>query len=38
MSNLFELEATPAEGKTVLDLETALKDEIKKLPTKTDQW
>jgi zinc protease len=31
MSGLFELEATPAEGKTVADLETALKDEIKKL-------
>jgi len=31
MSGLFELEATPAEGKTVSELETALKDEIKKL-------
>jgi len=31
MSNLFELEATPAEGKTVLELEAALKDEIRKL-------
>jgi zinc protease len=31
MSDLFELEATPAEGKTVVELETALKDEIKKL-------
>jgi zinc protease len=31
LSNLFELEATPAEGKTVSDLEAALKGEIKKL-------
>ncbi|MEI8208452.1 MAG: pitrilysin family protein [Methylococcales bacterium] len=31
LSNLFELEATPAEGKTVADLEVALKGEIKKL-------
>lgn len=31
MSDLFELEATPAEGKTVAELETALKEEIKKL-------
>ena len=31
MSDLFELEATPAEGKTVDQLEVALKDEIKKL-------
>jgi zinc protease len=31
MSDLFELEATPAEGKTVIELEMALKDEIKKL-------
>ena len=31
MSNLFELEATPAEGKSVADLEAALKNEIKKL-------
>ncbi len=31
LSNLFELEATPAEGKTVADLEAALKAEIKKL-------
>jgi zinc protease len=31
LSNLFELEATPAEGKTVSDLEVALKGEIKKL-------
>ncbi|UOA07911.1 pitrilysin family protein [Methylobacter sp. S3L5C] len=31
MSDLFELEATPAEGKTVIELEVALKDEIKKL-------
>ncbi|MFI3178995.1 MAG: pitrilysin family protein, partial [Methylococcaceae bacterium] len=29
LSDLFELEATPAEGKTVNDLEVALKDEIK---------
>jgi zinc protease len=33
LQNLFELEATPAEGKTVADLETALKDEITKLQT-----
>jgi zinc protease len=31
LSSLFELEATPAEGKTVTDLEVALKGEIKKL-------
>ena len=31
LSNLFELEATPAEGKTVVDLEVALKAEVKKL-------
>ena len=31
MSDLFELEATPAEGKTVADLEAALKNEVKKL-------
>jgi zinc protease len=31
LSDLFELEATPAEGKTVADLETALKNEVKKL-------
>ena len=31
MSDLFELEATPAEGKTVIELEAALKNEIKKL-------
>jgi zinc protease len=31
LSDLFELEATPAEGKTVNDLELALRDEIKKL-------
>jgi zinc protease len=31
LSDLFELEATPAEGKTVAELETALKDEIAKL-------
>ncbi|MEI7995048.1 MAG: pitrilysin family protein [Methylococcaceae bacterium] len=31
MSGLFELEATPAEGKTVMELEAALKNEIKKL-------
>ena len=31
MSGLFELEATPAEGKNVADLEIALKAEIKKL-------
>jgi len=31
LSNLFTLEATPAEGKTVWNLESALKDEITKL-------
>jgi len=31
LPDLFELEATPAEGKTVAELETALKDEIAKL-------
>ncbi|MGR8998100.1 MAG: M16 family metallopeptidase [Gammaproteobacteria bacterium] len=31
MSDLFMLEATPAEGKTVAELEVALKDQIKKL-------
>jgi len=31
LSDLFQLEATPAEGKTVADLETALKEEIVKL-------
>ena len=31
MSDLFELQATPAEGKTVDQLEVALKDEVKKL-------
>jgi zinc protease len=31
LSDLFELEATPAAGKTVLELETALKSEVKKL-------
>ena len=31
MSDLFELEATPAAGKTVLELEAALKNEVKKL-------
>lgn len=31
LPNLFELEATPAEGKTVADMEAALKDEIIKL-------
>jgi zinc protease len=31
LADLFELEATPAEGKTVAELETALKDEIAKL-------
>jgi zinc protease len=31
LADLFELEATPAEGKTVGELETALKDEIAKL-------
>lgn len=31
LADLFELEATPAEGKTVWELETALKNEITKL-------
>lgn len=31
LSGLFELEATPAEGKTVWELESALKDQIAKL-------
>ena len=31
LSTLFELEATPAEGKTVADVEWALKAEVKKL-------
>ena len=31
MPDMFELEATPAEGKTVIELEAALKNEIKKL-------
>jgi zinc protease len=30
---LFELEATPAEGKTLVELETALKNEVSKLQT-----
>ncbi|MGZ8192235.1 MAG: M16 family metallopeptidase, partial [Methylobacter sp.] len=34
LSNVFELEATPAEGKTVWDMEAALKDEIAKLQQK----
>lgn len=34
LSNVFELEATPAEGKTVWDIEAALKDEIAKLQLK----
>jgi len=34
LSDLFELEATPAEGKTVQDLEVALKAEIAKLQDK----
>ncbi len=34
LDNLFELEGTPAEGKTVWDVEAALKDEISKLQTK----
>ena len=34
LSGLFELEATPAEGKTVWELESALKDEIAKLQIK----
>lgn len=33
LDDLFTLEATPAEGKTVLDMEQALKDEIKQLQT-----
>jgi len=33
LSDLFELEATPAEGKTLQDMESALKVEIKKLQT-----
>ncbi len=31
LADLFELEATPAEGKTVADMETALKAEVAKL-------
>jgi zinc protease len=31
LTTLFELQATPAEGKTVWDMEAALKDEIRKL-------
>lgn len=31
MSDLFELEATPAEGKSVMELEFALKDQISRL-------
>ncbi len=31
LSNLFELEATPAQGKTVFELESALKNEITRL-------
>lgn len=34
LSDLFELEATPAEGKTVQDLEVALKAEVAKLQDK----
>ncbi len=34
LDDLFELEGTPAEGKTVWDVEAALKDEIAKLQTK----
>lgn len=34
MSSLFELDATPAAGKTVYDMETALKAEVAKLQTK----
>jgi zinc protease len=34
LSNVFELEATPAEGKTVWDMEAALKDEIAELQLK----
>jgi zinc protease len=33
LPDLFSLEGTPAEGKTVLDLEAALKAEIKQLQT-----
>lgn len=31
LSDLFELEATPAEGKTVFELESALKDQVSRL-------
>lgn len=34
LDNLFELEGTPAEGKTVWDVEAALKQEIMQLQTK----
>ena len=34
LDNLFELEGTPAEGKTVWDVEAALKEEISKLQAK----
>ncbi|MDD5228396.1 MAG: pitrilysin family protein [Methylococcales bacterium] len=34
LDDLFELEGTPAEGKTVWDVEAALKQEISKLQTK----
>ena len=34
LDDLFELEGTPAEGKTVWDVEAAFKDEIAKLQTK----
>ncbi len=34
LDDLFELEGTPAEGKTVWDIEAALKEEIAKLQTK----
>jgi len=34
LDNLFELEGTPAEGKTVWDVEAALKEEISKLQVK----
>jgi zinc protease len=34
LDDLFELEGTPAEGKTVWDVEAALKEEIAKLQTK----
>ncbi len=34
LDDLFELEGTPTEGKTVWDVEAALKDEIAKLQTK----